>query len=72
MAGVRFESERNSLTQRRISNQSMLLGVEIDTSEKVLLMKQGFLPMDLALVRRYEAHQRIRDVECGLFSAQLE
>ena len=50
MAGIKFEAERNSVSQRRISNQSLLLGVEIDTSEKVFLMRQGYLPIDFALI----------------------
>ena len=56
LTAVRFEAERNSLSQRRISNQSLLLGVEIDTPERVLLMKQGYIPIDLALIRRYEVY----------------
>ena len=58
MAGIRFEAERNSVSQRRISNQSQLLGVEIDSSEKVLLMRQCYLPIDFALIHRYETYLR--------------
>ena len=65
MAAVRFEAERNSLSQRRIGNQSLLLGVEIDTSERVLLMKQGYIPIDLALIHRYEAYLQRKEEKCS-------
>ena len=65
MAAVRFEAEQNSMSQRRIGNQSLLLGVEIDTPERVLLMKQGYIPIDLALIHRYEAYLQRKEVKCS-------
>ena len=72
MAGIRFESERNSVSQRRISNQSLLLGVEIDTSEKVFLMRQGCLPIDFALIHRYETYLLRGDKHSSALSTQSE
>ena len=73
LAAVRFEAERNSLSQRRISNQSLLLGVEIDTPERVLLMKQGYIPIDLALIHRYEAYlQRKEEKSSTPFASSSE
>ena len=73
LATVRFEAERNSLSQRRISNQSLLLGVEIDTPERVLLMKQGYIPIDLALIHRYEAYlQRKEEQSSSPFASSSE
>ena len=66
LAAVRFEAERNSLSQRRISNQSLLLGVEIDTPERVLLMKQGYIPIDLALIHRYEAYLQRKEEKSSI------
>ena len=65
MAAVRFEAERNSLSQRRIGNQPLLLGVEIDTLERVLLMTQGYIPIDLALIHRYEAYLQRKEEKCS-------
>lgn len=72
MAGIRFEAEPNSVSQRRISNQSQLLGVEIDTSEKVFLMRQGNLPIDFALIHRYETYRRREDKHSSAPSTQSE
>ena len=72
MAGIRFEAERNSVSQRRISNQSQLLGVEIDTSEKVFLMRQGYPPIDFALIHRYETYRRREDKHSSAPSTQIE
>ena len=72
MAGIRFESERNSVSQRRISNQSLLLGVEIDTSEKVFLMRQGYLPIDFELIHRYEIYLCRGDKYSSVASNQSE
>ena len=72
MAGIRFEAEPNSVSQRRISNQSQLLGVEIDSSEKVLLMRQCYLPIDFALIHRYETYRRREDKHSSAPSTQSE
>ena len=73
LAAVRFEAERNSLSQRRIGNQSLLLGVEIDTPERVLLMKQGYIPIDLALIHHYEAYlQRKEEKSSTPFASSSE
>ena len=73
LAAVRFEAERNSLSQRRIGNQPLLLGVEIDTPERVLLMTQGYIPIDLALIHRYEAYlQRKEEKSSTPFASSSE
>jgi hypothetical protein len=59
MAEVRVVIDYKSQSQLRISHQSLLLGVEIDTPERALLMKQGYIPMDPLLIHRYE------DCLCG-------
>ena len=71
-AGIRFEAERNAVSHRRISNQSELLGVEIDTLEKVFLMRQGYLPIDFALIHRYETYLRRGDKHSSASSTQSE
>ena len=61
MAEVRFEVENHSLSQRRLSNQSLLLGIEIETSERTLLMMQGYISMDPLLIHRYEEERRRKE-----------
>lgn len=61
MAEVRFEVEHHSLSQCRISNQSLLLGVEIEMSGRALLMMQGCISMDVLLIHRYEDYLRRKE-----------
>jgi hypothetical protein len=55
-----------------MSNQSQLLGVEIDTSEKVFLMRQGYLPIDFELIHWYETYLRREDNYSSAPSTQSE
>lgn len=52
------------------NNQSKILGVEIDTREKIMLMKQGLIPLDLELIRRFEANLSQRQHEQNLKAEQ--